>query len=68
MCSCCKVSYYGQTQRHFFMRDSKQPIIALLAGKFVKTSKKLAIFDPMLLDGQKVSIDSFSICLKEQYF
>ena len=67
-CSCCNVTYYGQTQRHFFVRDSEQPSIALLTEKFVKTSKKLAIFDYMLLDGQKVSIDSVSICLEEQYF
>ena len=36
-----------------------------LTGKFVKTSKKLAIFDHMLSDGHKASFGNFSILLME---
>ena len=36
-----------------------------MTSKFVKTPKKSAIFDRMLLDGHKVSFHNFSILLKE---
>ena len=65
MCSCCNTAYYGQTQRHFFVRASEHLGITPLSGKFVKTAKKSAIFDRMLLDGHKASCDNFSILLKE---
>ena len=65
MYSCCSATYYGQTQRHFFVRASEHLGITPLIGKFVKTPKKSAIFDHMLLDGHKVSFDNFSILLKE---
>ena len=65
MCSCCNATYYGQTQRHFFVRASEHLGITPLTGKFVKTPKKSAIFDHMLLDGHKASFDNFSILLKE---
>ena len=65
MCSCCKAAYYGQTQRRFFVRASEHLGITPLTGKFVKTPKKSAIFDYILLDGHKASFDIFSILLKE---
>ena len=65
MCSCCKATHYGQTKRHFFVRDSEHLSITTLTGKFVKMPKKFAIFDHMLLDGHKTSFDNFSILLKE---
>ena len=61
----CNATYYGQTQRHFFVRASEHLGITPLTGKFVKTPKKSAIFDHMLLDGHKASFDNFSILLKE---
>ena len=64
MCSCCNATYYGQTQRHFFVRASEHLGITPLTGKFVKTPNKSAIFD-MLLDGHKASFDNFLILLKE---
>ena len=63
MCSCCNTTYYGQTQRHFFVRASEHLGITPLTSKVVKTPKK-SIFD-MLLDGHKASFDNFSILLKE---
>ena len=45
MCSCCNVTYYGQTQRHFFARAYELLAITPLTGKFVKTPKKSAVFD-----------------------
>ena len=65
MCSCCNATYYGQTQRHFFVRASEHLGITSLTSKFVKTPKKSAIFDHMLLDGHKTSFDNISILLKE---
>ena len=64
MCSCCNTMYYGQTQRHFFVRASEHLGITPLTGNFFKTPKKSAIFD-MLLDGHKASFNNFSILLKE---
>ena len=65
MCSCCNTTYYGQTQRHFFVRASEHLGITPLTGNFVKKPNKSAIFDHVLLDGQKASFDNFSILLKE---
>ena len=65
MCSCCNATYYGKTQRHFFVRASEHLDITPLTGKFVKTPKKSAIFYHMLLDVHKASFDNFSILLKE---
>ena len=67
MCSCSNATYYGQTQRHFFVRASEHLGITPLTGKFVKTPKKSAIFDHMLLDGHKASFDNFLILLKESH-
>ena len=65
MCSCCNKTYYGQTQRYFFVRASEHLVITPLTGKFAKTPKKSANFDHILLDGHKASFDNFSILLKE---
>ena len=47
------------------MRASEHLGVTPLTGKFVKTPKKSAIFDHMLLDGHKASFDNFLILLKE---
>ena len=65
MCSCCNATYYGQTERHFLVRAAEHLGITPLTAKFVKTPKKSAIFNHMLLDGHKASFDNFSILLKE---
>ena len=65
MCSCCNTTYYGQTERHFFVRASEHLGITPLTGKFVKTPKKSAIFDHMLLGCHKSSFDNLVILLKE---
>ena len=64
MCSCCNATY-GQTQRHFFVRASEHLGITHLTGKFVKTTRKSAIFDHMWWDSHKASFDTFSALLKE---
>ena len=66
MCSCCKTTYYGQTERHFFVRASDHLGITPLSGKLVKIPKGSAIFDCMLLVGHKASFDNFSTLLKER--
>ena len=59
MCSCCNATYYGQTQRQFFVKASEHLGITPLTGKFVKTPKTFSILDHMLLDGHKASFGSF---------
>ena len=59
MCSSCNGAYYGQTERHFFVRASEHLVITPVTGKFVKTPKKSAIFDHTLLDDYKVSLTIF---------
>ena len=44
MCSCCKATYYGQTQKHFFVRASEYLGITPLTGTFAKMPTKFAIF------------------------
>ena len=65
LCSCCNATYYGQTQRHIYVRACEHLAITPLTGKTVKTPKKSSIFDHMLLEGHKSSFDNFSILLKE---
>ena len=65
MCSCCNATYYGQTQRHVFVRASEHLGITPLTGKFVKKLKKSAIFDQIFVDGHKASFGNFAIFLKE---
>ena len=65
MCSCYNATYYGQNQRYFFVRASEHLRITPLTGKFVKTPKKSAIFDHILLDDHKASFGNCSILLKE---
>ena len=60
MCSCCNATCYDQTQRHFFERASVYLGATPSTGIFVKTPKKSAIFDHVLLDGHKANFDSFS--------
>ena len=48
-CSCCNVTYYGQSERHFFDRSSENLDMTPLTGKRVKNLKKSAIFDHILL-------------------
>ena len=59
MCSSCNGTYYGQTERHFFVRASEHLVITPVTGKFVKMPKKSAIFDCTLLDDHKVSLRIF---------
>ena len=65
VCSCCNATYYGQTQRHVFVRASEHLGITPLTGKFVKKLKKSAIFDQIFVDGHKASFGNFVIFLKE---
>ena len=51
--------------KYISLWDSEHLGIKLLTGKFVKTPKKSAIFDHMLLDSHKASFDNFLILLKE---
>ena len=59
------MTYFDQTQRYFFVRTSEHLSIRLLTDKFVKTPKKSATFDHMLLDGYKASFHNLSVLLKE---
>ena len=56
----------GKTQKHPFVKASEHLGIKSLTGIFVKTPKKYAIFDHMLLDGYKASFDNILMLLKER--
>ena len=64
-CSCCNTTYYGESERHFFVRASEHLSMTPLTGKRVKKSKKSAIFDHILLKGHDASFEDFMILLKE---
>ena len=65
MCSCCNATYYGESERHFFVRASEHLGMTPLTGKQVKNPKKSAIFDHILLKGLDTSFEDFTIILKE---
>ena len=65
MCSCCNATYYGDLERHFFIRASEHPGITPLTGKQVKNPKKLAIIDLILLKGHDARFEDLTILLKE---
>ena len=65
MCGCYNTTYYRQSQKRFLVRASEHLGITPLTVKFVKTPKKFAIFDHMLLDGHEASFDNFPILSKE---
>ena len=64
-CSCCNATYYGELERHFFVRASEHLSMTPLTGKRVKNPKKSAIFDHILLKGHDDSFEDFAILLKE---
>ena len=64
-CSCCNGTYYGESERHFFVRASEHLGMTPLTGKRVKNSKKSAIFDHTLLNAHDASFEDFPILLKE---
>ena len=64
-CSCSNAAYYGQSERHFFVRASEHLGMTPLTGKRVKNPKKSAIFDHILLKGHDASFEDFKILLKE---
>ena len=64
-CSCCNATYYGESERLFFVRASEQLGMTHLTGKRVRNPKKSAIFDHILLNGHDASFEDFTILLKE---
>ena len=63
--SCCNATYYGDSERHFFVRASEHLGMTPLTGKRVKNPKKSTIFDHILLSGHDASFEDFTILLKE---
>ena len=49
MCSSCNATYYGEAERHFFVRASEHLGMKLLIGKQVKNPKMSDIFYHILL-------------------
>ena len=65
MCSCCNATYYGDLERHFFVRTFEHFGMTTLTGKRIKNPKKSAIIGHILLKGYHVSFEDFTILLKE---
>ena len=65
MCSCCNATYYGESERHFFVRASEHLGMTPLTGERVRNPKKSTVFDHILLNGHDASFKDFTILLKE---
>ena len=64
-CSCCNATYYGESERHFFVITSEHLGMTPLTRKRVRNPKKSALFDHILLNGHDASFEDFTILLKE---
>ena len=64
-CSCCSAIYYGETERHLFVRTSEHLGITILTQKRVKNPQKSAIMDHILLESHNATYDDFSIFILE---
>ena len=64
-CTCSNATYYGESERHFFVRAYEHLGMTPLTGKRVRKPKKSAIFDHILLNGHDASFQDFMILLKE---
>ena len=63
-CSCCNATYYGETERHLFVRAPEHLRIPP-TQKRDKIPKKSAIMDHILLEGHNATYDDFSILISE---
>ena len=65
LCSCCNTTYYGETERHLFVRALEHLGIIPLRQKRVKNPQKSAIMDHPLLEDHNATYDDFSILIPE---
>ena len=63
--SWCNATYYGESERHFFVKVCEHLRMTPLTGKWVKIPKKSVIFDHILLNRHDASFEDFKILLKE---
>ena len=61
MCSNCKVTYYGKTDRHFFTRAAAHMGISNLTGKRLQCVKQSAVSDHLLECNCSIDFDHFDI-------
>ena len=59
-CSNCKITYYGETERHHKVRAGEHISTSPLTGKSVKNSKKSSVKDHCLLSGHVCSFEDFT--------
>ena len=64
-CSCCNATFYGESERHFFVRASEHLGMISLTGKREKNPKMSAICDHILLNGHDASFEDLTTLLKE---
>ena len=60
-CSNCKVTCYGKTFRHVYIRAAEHIWISNLTGKRLKNVKQSAIYDHLLQCNCSINFDDFSI-------
>ena len=65
MCSCCYRTYFGESERHFFVRASEPLGITPLTEKRVKIPKNSANIEHILIKDHDAGLGNFSILLKE---
>ena len=64
-CSCCNATYYGETERHLFVRASGHLGITPLTQKRIKNPKKSAIMDHISLECHNAAYNDFPILIPE---
>ena len=62
-CSCCNATYYGETERHLFLRTSEHLVMTPVTPKRVKNDHKSVIMDHILLEGNNATCEDFSILI-----
>ena len=64
-CSNCKVTYYGKTFSHFYIRVAEHMGISNLTGKRLKNVMQSAIYDHLLQCNCTINFDDFDILAAE---
>ena len=59
LCSNCKITYYGETERHLNARSGEHLSLSALTGKRVNNNKKLAVKDLCLFFNHVGSFQTF---------
>ena len=66
MCSCCNKTYYGDLERHFFVRSYEHLGMTPFTGEQVNNTRASVIIDDVFLKDYDTSFEDLIILLKER--